>query len=213
MVGSAQKSIHERDFMNIEIDLPHVEIQKTECKKFNSLDAEHAEIKTELTHQQILLKKLRQQILQEAIEGKLTADWRKQNPNIEPASELLARIQTEKAQLIKDKKIKKQKPLPPISEDEKPFALPEGWVWCRLATIATVGTGATPLTSDPSYYGGSINWMTSADTGQKYVTKTQAKITDKAILKTNCKSLSHWNSRCCYVWPRKDEGADHRTQN
>ena len=50
----------------------------------------------------------------------------------EHASELLKRIQAEKAQLIKDKKIKKQKPLPPISEEEKPFELPDGWVWCRL---------------------------------------------------------------------------------
>ena len=85
-----------------------------------------------LTHQQTLLKKLRQQILQEAIEGKLSKDWRAKNPDIEPASELLKRIQAEKAQLIKDKRIKKQKPLPPISEEEKPFALPNGWTWCRL---------------------------------------------------------------------------------
>ena len=81
----------------------------------------NADISSELTTQQTLLKKLRQQILQETIEGKLTADWREQNRNVEPASELLARIQTEKAQLIKDKKIQKQKPLPPISEAEKPF--------------------------------------------------------------------------------------------
>ena len=66
-------------------------------------------IKNELTYQQTLLKKLRQQILQDAIEGKLTKDWREQNPDVEPASELLKRIQAEKEQLIKDKKIKKQK--------------------------------------------------------------------------------------------------------
>jgi type I restriction enzyme, S subunit len=96
---------------------------------------------TELTHQQTLLKKLRQQILQEAIEGKLTADWRQQTPEVEPASELLARIQEEKAQLIKDKKIKTQTPLPPIREEEKPFALPEGWQWCRLGDISINSLG------------------------------------------------------------------------
>ena len=94
-----------------------------------------SQLKAELTHQQTLLKKLRQQILQEAIEGKLTEEWRENNPNVEPASELLKRIQAEKAQLIKDKKIKKQKPLPPISEDEKPFDLPDGWVWCRYGNV------------------------------------------------------------------------------
>ena len=66
---------------------------------------------------------LKQSILQEAIQGKLTADWRKQNPNTEPASELLKRIKAEKAQLIKDKKIKKEKALPPITEEEIPFEL------------------------------------------------------------------------------------------
>ena len=187
-VGSTNYSrVSAQEVLEYEIPCPSLKIQKDIVKHYFKCKRNAGKLKQELTAQQTLLKKLRQQILQEAIEGKLTIDWREQNPNVEPASELLARIQAEKSQLIKDKKIKKQKQLPPISEEEKPFALPDGWVWCRLATIATVGTGATPLTSDPSYYGGSINWMTSADTGQKYVTKTQAKITDKAILKTNCK--------------------------
>ena len=72
VVGSAQKSIHERDLLNIEIRLPDIAIQQITSKKFNSLDIEHQYLNIELTHQQTLLKKLRQQILQEAIEGKLT---------------------------------------------------------------------------------------------------------------------------------------------
>jgi len=124
-----------KHLLPLEIDLPSIEEQKEIVTHFKSIETEDDELKDELTHQQTLLKKLRQQILQEAIEGKLTADWRAQNPDLEPASELLARIQTEKQQLIKDKKIKKQKPLPAISEDEKPFVLPNGWVWCRLGEI------------------------------------------------------------------------------
>lgn len=96
---------------------------------------------TELTHQQDLLDKLRQAILQEAIEGKLTAEWRAQNPVVEPAADLLARIRAEKAQLVEVKKIRKQKPLPPIIDDEIPFALPEGWVWCRLGELAGISSG------------------------------------------------------------------------
>jgi len=92
-------------------------------------------LKNEFTHQQTLLKKLCQQVLQEAIQGKLTTDFRAQNPDIEPAGELLTRIRAEKEKLIKEKKIKKQKPLPPISEEEIPFELPEGWVWCRLGEL------------------------------------------------------------------------------
>jgi type I restriction enzyme S subunit len=55
--------------------------------------------------------------------------------NLEPASELLKRIKAEKARLIKEGEIKKEKPLLPITEDEIPFELPEGWVWCRLGEI------------------------------------------------------------------------------
>ncbi len=156
-------------------------------KKIKYLLNCHQQLTTELSHQQTLLKKLRQQILQEAIEGKLTAEWRQQNPDVEPASELLACIQAEKEQLIKDKKIKKQKSLPPISDEEKPFDLPDGWVWCRLIELSEVNTGATPLTSEPSYYGGSINWMTSGDTGNDYVLTTKNRITEKALNQTNCK--------------------------
>jgi type I restriction enzyme S subunit len=75
---------------------------------------------------------LKQTILQLAVMGKLVP----QNPNDEPAAQLLERIAEEKAQLIKDKKIKKQKALPEITEDEKPFDLPSGWEWCRVADLS-----------------------------------------------------------------------------
>ena len=86
---------------------------------------------------------LKQTILQLAVMGKLVP----QDPNDEPASELLKRIEQEKAQLVKEGKIKKQKPLPPISEDEKPFELPKGWdtVYMQdISELITDGTHQTP---------------------------------------------------------------------
>lgn len=80
---------------------------------------------------------LKQTILQLAVMGKLVP----QDPNDEPASELLKRIAQEKAQLVKEGKIKKQKPLPPISDEEKPFELPEGWEWCRLGDCINLISG------------------------------------------------------------------------
>lgn len=74
------------------------------------------------------IEALKQTILQLAVMGKLVP----QDPNDEPASELLKRIEQEKAQLVKEGKIKKQKPLPPVIDEEKPFVLPQGWEWCRL---------------------------------------------------------------------------------
>ncbi|WP_097759173.1 restriction endonuclease subunit S [Escherichia coli] len=83
------------------------------------------------------IKKLRELILELAVRGKLVP----QDPNDEPASELLKRIAAEKAELVKQGKIKKQKPLPGISEEEKPFELPEGWEWVRVADLMEVING------------------------------------------------------------------------
>ena len=82
---------------------------------------------------------LRQSILQAAVQGKLVP----QNPHDEPASELLKRIQKEKARLTREGKIKKEKPLPPIAEEDLPFDLPDGWVWCRLNDIAVFITSGS----------------------------------------------------------------------
>ncbi|EKO3686611.1 restriction endonuclease subunit S [Vibrio metschnikovii] len=87
------------------------------------------------------IDQLKQTILQLAVMGKLVP----QDPNDEPASELLKRIAEEKTQLVKEKKIKKQKALPPISEDEKPFELPSGWEWCHLnSLISEMDAGWSP---------------------------------------------------------------------
>lgn len=86
------------------------------------------------------IKKLRELILELAVRGKLVP----QDPNDEPASELLKRIAAEKAELVKQGKIKKQKPLPEISEGEKPFELPEGWEWVRLSEAFYLEMGQSP---------------------------------------------------------------------
>ena len=74
---------------------------------------------------------LREKILDLAMRGKLVS----QDPNDEPASVLLEKIKAEKAELIKEKKIKKTKSLPPITDDEKPFDIPDSWEWVRLGDV------------------------------------------------------------------------------
>ena len=93
------------------------------------------------------IEQLKQTILQLAVMGKLVP----QNPSDEPASALLEKIAEEKAQLIADKKIKKQKPLPAITDEEKPFAVPAGWLFSHmqdLCSLITDGTHQTPKYSD-----------------------------------------------------------------
>ena len=80
------------------------------------------------------IKRLRELILTLAVQGKLTD----QRDSDEPASELLKKIAAEKKKLEKEGKIKKQKPLPPVGDDEKPYALPTGWEWVRLGSVGEV---------------------------------------------------------------------------
>jgi type I restriction enzyme, S subunit len=122
----------------------------------------------EIDSQLEILKKLRQSILQEAIEGKLTAKWRAENPAVEPASVLLEKIKAEKEKLVKEGKIKKEKPLPEIKADEIPFDIPESWSWCVLGNIATgfqygtssksLSIGNIPVLRMGNIQNGKISW-------------------------------------------------------
>ncbi|WP_272674572.1 restriction endonuclease subunit S [Providencia sp. PROV153] len=130
------------------------------------------------------IKKLRELILELAVRGKLVP----QNANDEPASELLKRIAAEKAELVKQGKIKKQKPLPEISNDEKPFELPEGWEWVRFGDISEIERGGSPrpikdyLTTEKD----GLNWIKIGDTdiGGKYISSANEKIKPSGLHKT-----------------------------
>jgi type I restriction enzyme S subunit len=123
------------------------------------------------------IKKLRETVLQLAVQGELTADWRVNNPNTKDASKLLKRIQEEKAQLVKDKKIKKEKVLPKITKDEIPYELPAGWVWCRIRDISY---SIVPNRDKPKSFSGDITWLTTRNL-EKQSNKIHAKGTDNKL--------------------------------
>ena len=147
---------------------------------------------------------LRKSILQQAIQGKLVP----QDPNDEPASKLLERIREEKARLVKEKKIKKDKNESIIFrgddnshyekilatgevkciDDEIPFEIPESWAWVRFKTVANIARGGSPrpiqayLTEDKD----GINWIKIGDTekGSKYINNVKEKIKPEGISKS-----------------------------
>lgn len=97
-----------------------------------------------------------------SLEGFAAAKKEGDPRNHQTAHELLTQIKAEKAQLIKEKKIKAEKPLPPIEADEIPFELPEGWVWCRLGEVTQkLGAGSTPLGGDKAYISSGIKFFRS----------------------------------------------------
>lgn len=134
--GTAGQQRIGKDYLaNYLIPLPPLAEQKRIVEKLEEIlplvdeYGKNEEILSEMN--QKLPKQIRQSILQYAVQGKLV----EQNPQDEPASELLKRIKAEKDQLIKDGKIKKEKPLPPITQDEIPYDLPQGWEWVRLNCV------------------------------------------------------------------------------
>lgn len=130
--GSAQKSIHERQLLEIEIPLPEKKEQKEIIKEVLQLETLNFELETEITHQQDLVKQLRQSFLREAMQGKLVKQEKKDGN----AKELLEKIKSEKAKLGK-----KEKPLAEIKEEEIPFEIPENWIWCRLGELVNIKSG------------------------------------------------------------------------
>jgi len=153
-----RKYLNEETFLNQEILLPDILSQITILEKHKNHEYKFEHIRLEANLQNRYLTQLRQSILQEAIEGKLTAEWRKNNPVIKgdpdyDAAALLEKIKEEKERLIKEGKIKREKPLPPIKPEEIPFPLPEGWVWTRLGEVCVIQKGNVGISNaEPGKY-------------------------------------------------------------
>jgi type I restriction enzyme S subunit len=125
--------------------------------------------------------RLRELVLQFAVQGKLVP----QDSNEEPASALLNRIKAERDNLIAQGKVREPKILPPISIDEAPFAVPQGWVWSRLGFIAYSHVGKTPSTKNPAYWSegdAGHSWTSIADMPDGgTVRATRRKVSDLAV--------------------------------
>ena len=127
---------------------------------------------------------MQKSILQMAIQGKLV----EQRSGEGTGEELYQLIQAEKQRLIKAGTIKKEKPLQEITEDEKPFDIPESWVWAKLGALFAIERGSSPrpiqayLTTSED----GVNWIKIGDSeaGAKYITSTREKITQEGAKKS-----------------------------
>jgi len=138
--GTSKLAINQANFGAYKLPYFDYDHQLSFRDKIEAIASINLEFSEGMDYQLLLLAKLHQVVLQEAIEGKLTAGWRKQNPQLikgeNHASNLLDIIRAEKDRLIHEGKIRKEKPLQPIAAGEIPYFLPEGWIWCRLGEIA-----------------------------------------------------------------------------
>jgi len=164
--GGIKTELKAKHILPLQVKIPSLPEQTKIANHMNVIDAEHSKLEHEVTCQEALIIKLKQAILQEAIQGKLTTDWRAENPDVEPTSHLLRRIKVEKERLITEKKIRKEKPLPQITSGEIPFEIPENWEWCRLGFLGVVSprnnvpdekeVSFVPMSAVPAEYKGEI---------------------------------------------------------
>jgi len=151
MKGMANVSLPMNKIADVLVTVPSIEKQQ------EIIDLEVQLVEKELSVEKLLsdqlnqIENLNQAILQEAVQGKLV----KQDKKDEPASELLKRIKAEKL-----KSGKKEKPLPPIKPEEIPFEIPENWVWCK---IGDVSTSIVPNRDKPKTFTGNIPWITQSN--------------------------------------------------
>jgi type I restriction enzyme, S subunit len=133
--GGIKTELKPKRFLPLEIDLPDLNTQIEIRQRLNSVNSEINETVNIQYQNENYISKLRQAILSEAVSGKLVP----QDSNDESANVLLEKIKAEKDNLVKDKKIRKEKTLPPITDEEIPYDLPKGWEWVRLGDIANYG--------------------------------------------------------------------------
>lgn len=224
--GTAQKTVGLKSLKSLLLPLPPLYEQGRIITKIEELQPDIDAYDKAQTKLQAIEQRfpddMKKSLLQYAIEGKLVPQRKEEGT----AKDLLTAIRAEKAQLIKEKKIKKTKPLPAITDDEKPYAIPDSWEWRRLGDISTIVTGGTPSKSQPLYYGGNVPFYKPADIqDNKYVNtpkeflsimgKEKAKFVPKGSVAVNCignigKSAilprdgatnQQINSICYYIYP------------
>jgi type I restriction enzyme S subunit len=129
--GTVRQALRFEDLCKIEISIPSYENQEKLIFDIEKSEIESKRFSNELSHQLDLIKQLRQAFLREAMQGQSL----KCTNTTETGQQLLTKIKAEKAKLVAEKRLKKEKELPPISDDEIPFEIPKNWAWCRLGEV------------------------------------------------------------------------------
>ena len=158
VTGSAQPKLSQRMMSKIPVPVPPIEEQQRIVETVRSVSEHLGLIDTLQGQYQDNLATLKSKIIDAGIQGKLT----EQLPEDGNAEELYQQIQREKLALEKAGKNKKSKPLPPISDEEKPFDIPENWKWVKLGNVITLVSGTDFKPEDYNDSGIGMPYMTGA---------------------------------------------------
>lgn len=192
-VGGSLTRARPKDVKDLEIALPPLNEQRRIADKIDALQAKSRRAREALETVGPLLEKFRQSVLAAAFRGDLTAEWRKQHPDVEPAKKLLKRIPAPQqgrggkmptATVIKGRAA--------ISVNDPRTDRPEGWEWVSLLRVARQETGHTPSRKHPEYWDGDIPWLAIPDAGEHhggFIYETHQHVTQEGLDNSSARLL------------------------
>lgn len=175
-------------FWNIDVPIPPLPEQHRIVEKLDKLLTKVNACKERLDKIPVILKRFRQSVLAAACSGRLTADWREKNPEIEPASELISRIKIKRLEstsnLKEKEKIKKyynERTYCFATDNELFDNLPVSWLSTQIGDIGLVCNGSTPSRKCANYWGGNIPWVSSGEVQNNIIRQTRETISKKGF--------------------------------
>jgi len=201
--GMTRQALTKQMILDFEIPLPPLNEQRRIVEKIEALTARSRKAREALEAIPNLLDQFRQSVLAAAFRGDLTADWREQNPDVEPAEVLLERIRVERRQRWEEAELERMRAKGKEPRDNSwrekyqdsqrfdgstSYKVPSTWTLAYVNEFADVGTGATPRKGEVKYYeNGSIPWITSGALNDLFVYNSEENITSLAVKETNAK--------------------------
>ena len=176
--GTTVKGIRLEVLKRLRFPLPPLNEQKRIVTKIEALQTRSSAVKEELDAIKPLLNQFRQSVLAAAFRGDLTKDWREQNPDVEPASKLIASLQTPDPEHHLD-----------IFKQSCYYKLPKSWIWVQLGKLGTLLGGGTPSKRNPGFWNGHIPWISAKDMKIDRIEDSIDHITEEAISKSSAKII------------------------
>lgn len=191
--SSAIPGLNRDDVYYLQFPLPPLAEQKRIVEKVQELLARVNESRNRLDRAPKIMNRFRQALLAAACSGKLTEDWREEHPDVEPAIELLKRIETHRSASVNGRVTRRFHVAPSRKGDDSEEEtaewdeIPELWTWCQADQIATICIGSTPSRKRSEYWNGNIKWVSSSEVANCRIINTRECITKMGLAHSSTK--------------------------
>jgi type I restriction enzyme S subunit len=186
--GATRPRINTTQLRQLRIKLAPLAEQRRIVAKVEELLGRVSAARERLTRVPAILKRFRQSVLAAACSGRLTEDWRERNADVQPAAEILQMIEAKRrSSTILGRPVPRRSNGEHIEEVAREYIIPDEWTTCRVEQIATVQLGGTPSRKEPTYWNGSIPWVSSGEVANCRIQRTAERITAEGLKNSSAK--------------------------